>query len=361
LVVGASIALVLGGCVQPFTAGPGAGGATGTGAAGGSSGSGGSPPTCSSSTDLSSDPQNCGKCGYVCGNAPCVEGACEILAPSDWSFAVGDLTALAVDDSHVFWATDTSPNGQVFSLPKSGGKPVAIASGQFQPRGLALDATHVFWGNQNGGTIMQANKDGSSQMTIATAQQGPEGVATDGTWVYWADVSGGDVSKVHVGGGPVTIVFNVLTAPRYVAVNTHGLCWTSTTGNEVQCSLGGVAPVTIPNQPLARGIAADDTHFFWTNAGATPGTGQVVALTLGTMLPQVLAQNLASPWPIAVDPVGAHQVYFGNATEVDKVPVSGGNPDVLASKQQSVAAVALDKGSYYWIDTMAKAIYRAAR
>jgi hypothetical protein len=42
---------------------------------------------------------------------------------------------------------------------------------------VAVDASHLYWANYRGGTIVEANLDGTGATTIATGQNGPEGVA----------------------------------------------------------------------------------------------------------------------------------------------------------------------------------------
>ena len=39
-----------------------------------------------------------------------------------------------------------------------GGTPVALASGQNLPLGIAVDGTSVYWTNSNGGSVMKVAK-----------------------------------------------------------------------------------------------------------------------------------------------------------------------------------------------------------
>ena len=54
-----------------------------------------------------------------------------------------------------------------------------IASGQAQPLGVAVNASHLYWANQTttAGTVHEANLDGTSAKVIASRQNGPSGVA----------------------------------------------------------------------------------------------------------------------------------------------------------------------------------------
>jgi hypothetical protein len=52
-----------------------------------------------------------------------------------------------------------------------------IVTGQSQPGGVAVDATHLYWATSDNGTIWRANLDDSNPQTLATGQDNPWGVA----------------------------------------------------------------------------------------------------------------------------------------------------------------------------------------
>ena len=82
-------------------------------------------------------------------------------------------------------------------VPKSGGAAITLASGQGSIRGLAVDATHVYWTNARTaeGLVMKVALDGGTPVMIASQQATPNSVAVDATSVYWTN-------GVPIGPGP---------------------------------------------------------------------------------------------------------------------------------------------------------------
>ena len=52
-----------------------------------------------------------------------------------------------------------------------------LESGQANPIGVAVGSSHIYWVDQNGGTIMAANLDGSGVTTLESGLNSPFGVA----------------------------------------------------------------------------------------------------------------------------------------------------------------------------------------
>jgi sugar lactone lactonase YvrE len=68
-----------------------------------------------------------------------------------------------------------------------------------QSRGLALDATHVYFAHSTAGTIERLAKDtvpGTTPESIADAQSYPLGIAVDERFVYWANNGAGRVMRL---------------------------------------------------------------------------------------------------------------------------------------------------------------------
>jgi hypothetical protein len=79
------------------------------------------------------------------------------------------VAALAVDDTHVYWLAGVKAGEPVlFSVPKSGGPPAALAtlvSATGTGRALAVDDTYVYWAPS--GRIERLPKSGGPATTLA--------------------------------------------------------------------------------------------------------------------------------------------------------------------------------------------------
>ena len=119
---------------------------------------------------------------------------------NDTPLSSGDVPwDCVVDAKSLYWTEKGSaPNvGKVMSASKvDGSNPVTIATGQSSPQGIAIDATHVYWGNAGDGSIMKAPLGGGAATVLAAGQGAPANVAVDGTHVYWTDPKNDLVVKV---------------------------------------------------------------------------------------------------------------------------------------------------------------------
>jgi DNA-binding beta-propeller fold protein YncE len=110
-------------------------------------------------------------------------------------------TAVTTDDTNVYMGVlgNGATKGQVLSAPLTTGPATVLADNQAQPRGVAVDAVHVYWTNGGGGTVMRIAKDGSDNKVPTIMASGgiePLGIAIDATTVYWADDKLNTVQKV---------------------------------------------------------------------------------------------------------------------------------------------------------------------
>ena len=77
---------------------------------------------------------------------------------------------------HLYWANfGTGIDGTINMAGLDGSNPQTIASGQSDPSGVAVDASHLYWVNHRAGTITMANLDGSNPQTIVSGRSIPSG------------------------------------------------------------------------------------------------------------------------------------------------------------------------------------------
>jgi hypothetical protein len=107
-------------------------------------------------------------------------------------------TAFAIDSSHLYWADDQGGidclpyEGKIWSMPKAGGEPRQLAGRQIMVVALGVDATHAYWMTQ-AGVLRRAPKQGGKAETLArSGRVGFWPIAVGGGYVFWAWPAGRD-------------------------------------------------------------------------------------------------------------------------------------------------------------------------
>jgi hypothetical protein len=127
----------------------------------------------------------------------------------------------------IYWANagDHSPGaGAVWTANLDGTSPHAIVTSVLAPElqaGVAVNGSHLYWGDANQGAISEANLDGSNPHAIITNQNVPEGVAVAGQ-LYWSDVGTGTVGEANLDGSSRHIIVTGQDVPQMVAVTPAG-------------------------------------------------------------------------------------------------------------------------------------------
>jgi hypothetical protein len=216
--------------------------------------------------------------GYQCAimQAPIGGGQAMVLA-TDQPRAYWDI---AVDDTSVYWPANPSldyPSGRVMKVPIGGGELVTLASDQYDPTGIAVDATSVYWSTEYYAT-MKVAKDGGTPVRLGSA--GPSRLATDASNVYV--FSGELVVKVPITGGDATTLASnfVNLYPSGIAVDGTSVYW-AVPGSGSNGVIGKVAkdggtPIAlISDQENPFAITVDANSVYWINADG----GTVMKLT----------------------------------------------------------------------------------
>jgi hypothetical protein len=180
---------------------------------------------------------------------------------------------------------------------------------------------------------------GGTPTVLAAGQAYPTAIAADATSVYWTNGGSG-------------------TCPP-----TNPSCTPPPTGTVMKIPIDGGTPTTLASgQNNPQRIAIDATNVYWTNEGS-PGQGSAPSNTDGTVMqvpigggaPTMLASRQFLLGLIAVD---ATSVYFavdvspGNTTmfsgAILKVPIGGGTVTTVASGQYEPGGLSVAGANVYW-------------
>jgi hypothetical protein len=212
---------------------------------------------------------------------------------------------------YLYWASGKTTIGRA-RLDGTGVKHSFVSGTGRGPCGVALDRTHIYWGEalggkigspDKGGAIGRANRDGSSvdARFIPTPAHHGCGVAISGSYVYWtswackivpgrgcwwAPSSPAGIVRANVDGTGVDDRFITgLAIPRSPAFQTADPCgiavageyiyWTNSAESRKAVPIGranldgtGVDRRFITGVPNGFcGIAAAGDHIYWTNRG----------------------------------------------------------------------------------------------
>jgi hypothetical protein len=150
---------------------------------------------------------------------------------------------IATDSIDVYWGQTGGSQGQgsllACPLGGCGATPIPLVANRLAPTLVAVDATNLYWIENPGtgpGSVYACVKTncggGSGVTTLASSLGNPQGIAVDATYVYWSNQeTSGNIQRCAIsgcggdGGMPTTIAS--ANEPFAVAVDDVAVYWTS--------------------------------------------------------------------------------------------------------------------------------------
>jgi Low-density lipoprotein receptor repeat class B len=122
---------------------------------------------------------------------------------------------------HIYWAAGST----IKQASLDGSSPHAVVTGQNHPFGVAVDGSHIYWAtpedrNGNPGAIWEANLDGTSPHAFIGGSDNPVGVAVDGSRIYWTDSGNGTINEANLDGSQPHILFGGQDGPASITVGS---------------------------------------------------------------------------------------------------------------------------------------------
>jgi hypothetical protein len=295
--------------------------------------------------DLTSDRNHCGRCDHRC-NGECVASRCRLIVASD-PITTPSLRGIAVDATNIYW---TNPdNGNVKRAPVGGGTAVMVAVGQDAGGGaIAVDGTRVYWLTQNG--VWSAPKTGQDQTaTRLHASLGGRGITVDPTSIYFTSCcTQTRVMRLGLDGSAPTelattgvYVGGVAVSGSSVFWTDAGTMWRTVIGSGIKnmaimSAVGGANPSGL--------IAIDAASVYWVVRNGMNQTVMKSDLELGSASELATASGvLNSGSSIVLD---GESVYWTGAG-VMRAGLAGENPTNLRPDLTLAGGIAVDATSVY--------------
>ena len=175
------------------------------------------------------------------------------------------------------------------------------------PRGVAVDASHLYWANVGSNTIGRANLDGTGiEQSFITGASSPFAVAVDAGHVYWANFGLNTIGRANLDGSGVeqSFIDTDASSPRSVAVDAGHVYWTNFDQNTISSTIGranldgsGVEQSFIDTDAL--GIAVDADHVYWTNVDTTAPSAAPTSTAPASTRASSTPKRSASPSTLA--------------------------------------------------------------
>lgn len=274
----------------------------------------------------------------------------------------GAVSAIAIDATHVYWAAPGSScnDGAIRRMAKSGGPIETLASGQPNPRAIAVDESRVYFYDGCGtGLLRNVPKSGGAVYDYGVATGGnAEVIAVDSENVYFNDYG---VLRVPKAGGKQVELDNA----NYVYALTAdeaGVYWIGLTGGTAPYNVfawhqGDAAPTLLGTSgQIGTDVAIDPTTIFF---GTSPGISRMPRT--GGPISSVVT---APAWRVAVDEAFVYWTdgFTGGDYTVNKIAKSGGGATtMIASGSGGYVDLAVDERCVYWANMYGGTIERAPK
>jgi hypothetical protein len=186
---------------------------------------------------------------------------------TDVDHAGYDITAIVLDASTIYWADWQS--GTIMMVPKSGGAPRVLTASARRPRGLAVDATRVYWTedvSEGQGAVVSMPLVGGTPTTLASGQDAPRGMAINATHVYWTTFFAPTLYRVPLGGGPFEVISKSQAHAERVVLDDQFAYWVD--GYDVEkARLQGGTSEDEPGGEFVTDVAVDETSVYFVQDG----------------------------------------------------------------------------------------------
>jgi hypothetical protein len=347
--------------------------------------------------NFQADPAHCGRCNHTCAGGTCDAGKCTAVRLAD---GLGFPEGLVVDETTVYVAERDENRILKFGKNALGActvvpQPpdcvfVSDPASVFQPSGMAIDATQVFWAN--GSTISEAEVrscpragcGGQVATPIAILEEAAfhhmrdppvrlplELVVRDGQ-IFWAENFTGAIRSRQVdGGGAITTYLeNFDFRPTALVVDETQIYFTGISpsagtsvialprvGSDID---GGSARVVVeaPAMPLSIALSPAQNLYFTVPFEGMVGDGRVLSAAKtadgGTAI-GALATQMVDPSMIIVDATNAYWLVSGSSVTATGLvvycPLSGcpgTGPIILAREQRWPRHLTQDADAIYW-------------
>lgn len=275
-------------------------------------------------------------------------------------------------------SSSASEAGRIAARGLGGRRIRVLAHGGQSFRVLAQDERHLYWSDDGDGTVTRLPKDGGVPFVLATGQTSIRDLTRSGGWLYW--VTRDTVARMLEEGGDIEVIAHDAESPHAIAVHEGAVFWTTfgdagATGKIKTRRPGDDRVVTLADlQKQPESIVADAQHVHWANQGVKRPDyfqdGSVVRASRdGTNSVVVLAaeQRLASS--IAVDDAWIYWITAGGYDEegkergtLRKRRKDGGEIVELASWDWIDGGVlALDATHVYWLAPIHPGLFRVRK
>jgi len=171
--------------------------------------------------------------------------------------------ALGISDSDAYFTTHTG--NEVLSVPLAGGSTTVVAPDQYDPHGIFVDGTNLYWTTNE--TVRSITLGGGAVVPLASGLDEVHQIAASGTYVYFSTESLGEVLRVPIGGGAVAVVSSGHQYIEGIAADAGAVYFADSSAGSVLRVAGDKLSSLASAQDGPSMLALDAAYVYFTNNG----------------------------------------------------------------------------------------------